>query len=197
MSGILSYVLGTGKKSGVVNLKSVEIHDIENSVEKPARSLKHLIKANHITFSIFYHNNLYHNHICHGLTSSYLLGANEEQLRTIYETETKELEEWVPAPAEVMDEDWRDFLGDKTYQRAFLDYFEDNLALEFAYDWKQVVTHFLFSGENPLFHSLASGSRFFSICFRYSKYKKRNIDNLFFNYSWPFIDSLGIRLRNG
>jgi len=51
-----------------VDLPSVEIHDIETSTEKRARTLKHLLKANHANYSIIYHDLRYHNHtphVCH------------------------------------------------------------------------------------------------------------------------------------
>ena len=41
------------------------------------------------------------------------------------------------------------------YQRAFVDFFEDELVHQ-GYDWKSVVGDFLFSGKEPLFNSLAA-----------------------------------------
>lgn len=97
------------------------------------------------------------NHNPHLLSSTYLLGGNENHLNEAYNNEIKGLVPWEPSPSEVIDEDWRDFLGDKHYQRAFIDYFEDKLAMEFAYDWKKEVQHILFSGQKPLFHALLDG----------------------------------------
>ncbi len=59
-----------------------------------------------------------------------------------------------------MQTDWRDFLGDKTYQRAYLDFYEDTLALRYAYDWKKVVEEFMFHGKEPLIHGLVAGRKF-------------------------------------
>lgn len=47
------------------------------------------------------------------------------------------------------------------YQRAYLDFFEDELV-RYSYDWKEVVQEYLFSGETPLVNSLASGREFTS-----------------------------------
>ena len=42
------------------------------------------------------------------------------------------------------------------YERAFVDFFEDELVLN-GYDWKKVVVDFAFTGENPLGKCLISG----------------------------------------
>lgn len=39
------------------------------------------------------------------------------------------------------------------YQKAFVDFFEDELV-RFNYDWKQVVAEYLFSGKEPVFNAL-------------------------------------------
>jgi hypothetical protein len=163
MAGLLSYipgasfVLGNRSKTGAIDLPSVEIHQIETNTDKRARCLKHLLKANHVNYAILWNDLQFDNHNPHLLSSTYLLGGNENHLNEAYNNEIKDLVPWEPSPSEVIDEDWRDFLGDKRYQRAFVDYFEDKLAMEFAYDWKKEVQHFLFSGKQPLFHALLDG----------------------------------------
>ncbi|UKZ79602.1 hypothetical protein TrVFT333_007360 [Trichoderma virens FT-333] len=162
MSGILSYIPGASllvgrPKAKAIVLPSVEIHHIETHADRRARCLKYLLKANHANYAILWNDLRFDNHNVHILSSAYLLGANENQLHDIYNNEIKDLVPWEPSPSEVIDEDWRDFLGDKEYQRAFVDYYEDKLAMEFAYDWKQELQHFLFSGEEPLFHGLIGG----------------------------------------
>lgn len=163
MAGILSYVpianrlVGAGRKATAINLPSVEIHHIETDSDRRARCLKHLLKANHVNYSIVYNNLRFDNHNAHILSSAYLLGATVPQLHEIYEQQIKVLEPWTPSPAEIADNDWMDFLGDKHYQRAYVDFFEDKLAMDFAYDWKKVLDHYLFAGEDPLFHGLIGG----------------------------------------
>lgn len=164
MSGILSYIplLNSlaGSRPKAINLPSVEIQYVETSPDRRARCLKHLLKANHVNHAVVYHNLQWDNHCSHVLSSAYLLGASEAQLNTIYDEEVKELEPWRPSPAEIIDNDWKDYFGDKHYQRAYLDYFEDKLVMEFAYDWKKVIAHFLFMGPEPLFHGLIGGRTF-------------------------------------
>ncbi|KAH7329080.1 hypothetical protein B0I35DRAFT_473717 [Stachybotrys elegans] len=162
MAAILSYIPVVNKLVGqgareAVQIPSVEVHSIENSTDKRARCLKHLIKGNHANYSVVYHNLEYDNHNPHILSSAYLLGASEDQLRDIYDSEIQELEEWKPSPSEVVDEDWREFLGDKRYQRAFVDFFEDKLYFNFSWDWKKEMSAYLFSGDEPLFHGLIGG----------------------------------------
>ena len=55
-----------------IDLPSVEIHEIETSVERRARTLKHLLKANHANYSIIYHDLRFHNHTPHVRTLSAL-----------------------------------------------------------------------------------------------------------------------------
>lgn len=163
MSGLLSYipgaslVIGSRSRAGAIDLPSVEVHHVETNTDRRARCLKHLLKANHVNYAILWNDLQFDNHNPHILGSTYLLGGNENHLNEVYNNEIKGLVPWEPSPSEVIDEDWRDFLGDKRYQRAFIDYFEDKLAMEFAYDWKKEVQHFLFSGQKPLFHALLDG----------------------------------------
>ncbi|TWU74585.1 Cell cycle checkpoint protein rad17 [Metarhizium rileyi] len=157
MSGILSYVLGNDRKAQAIELPAAKVHHIETDTDRRARLLKHLLKANHVNYSVVYNQLRFDNHNVHILGSAYLLGATPNQLHDIYEAQVKELEPWTPSPAELIDNDWVDFLGDRHYQRAYVDFFEDKLAMEYAYDWKKVVEHFMFASEKPLVHGLICG----------------------------------------
>ncbi|KAH9879373.1 hypothetical protein J1614_002812 [Plenodomus biglobosus] len=150
-----SFLRPTGNHP-TVTLPSVEIHDIETSAEKRARTLKHLLKANHANHSIIYHNLRFHNHTPHILGSAYLLGATAEQLNEIYEKEAEGLEPWTDAPGEITTADWRDFLGRREYQRAFIDFFEDQLVNR-KYDLSALLDEFLLGGKEPLINTLVSG----------------------------------------
>ncbi|KAK2037277.1 hypothetical protein LZ31DRAFT_481623 [Colletotrichum somersetense] len=160
--GLLSYIpivnrlVSDSEQAHAIDIPPVEVHDVETDHDRRARCLKHLLRANHVNHSVIYHNLQFDNHAPHILSSAYLLGANERQLQTIYESEAKELEPWKESPAEVTEDDWRDLLGDKTYQRAFLDFFEDSLAYS-SYEWKKVVDKFMFTGDEPLIHGLIGG----------------------------------------
>lgn len=140
-----------------IDLAPVEVHNVETVADKRPRTLKHLIRANHVNHSILYHNLQFDNHMVHILCSAYLLGASPEQLHHIYDIEAKSLEPWKESPQEIAENDWRDFLGDKRYQRAYIDFFEDALAMRFGYDWKEVVAHYLFEGKEPLVNGLIGG----------------------------------------
>lgn len=74
----------------------------------------------------------------------------------MYESESKELEEWADSPGEVCVDDWRGYLGRREYQRAYLDFFEDEVV-RCGYDWKKVVEEYLFDSKTPLVNSLISG----------------------------------------
>ncbi|KAJ5594490.1 uncharacterized protein N7459_000698 [Penicillium hispanicum] len=146
----------------VIDIPPVKVHEIEAAQEKPARWLKHLLKLNHANYAILYNDRKFHNHAPHLLTAAFLQGADADDLTRVYESECKLLDPWVDSPAEVTVEDWRDYLGCREYVlrlsilAAFhLDFFEDELV-RFSYDWKQVVVEYLFSGNQPVFHSLSA-----------------------------------------
>ena len=60
----ISRFLGN-KSVPVISLKPVDIHEIETLQEKRARTLKHLIKLNHVNHAILFHNRQFHNHMPH------------------------------------------------------------------------------------------------------------------------------------
>lgn len=158
VSSVYRYFTSSRSRSSyAILLPPVETHDIETAAEKRPRTLKHLIKGNHVNHSIIYHNLEFHNHLPHILGSAYLMGANSEQLNEIYAEEEKELEGWKESPAEITAGDWQDFLGKREYQRAYVDFFEDELALKFGYKWKDVAEEYLYSGKNPLINNVVSG----------------------------------------
>ncbi|KAB8267016.1 hypothetical protein BDV30DRAFT_220965 [Aspergillus minisclerotigenes] len=136
-----------------IDIPSVKIQEIDTAQEKPARALKHLLKLNHANYSILYNERKFHNHAPHILSSSFLQGADVDDLNRIYEAESKLLDPWVDSPGEISTYDWRDYLGYREYQRAFVDFFEDELVRH-GYDWKQVLADYLFSGKEPLINSL-------------------------------------------
>ncbi|KAF1951860.1 hypothetical protein CC80DRAFT_552930 [Byssothecium circinans] len=153
----LPFFLSSDDKSyPSISLPSVEIHDVETAADKRPRTLKHLLQANHANHSIIYHNLRFHNHAPHILGSAYILGGTSEHLNDIYERESETLEPWRDSPGEISQDDWRDFLGRREYQRAFVDFFEDQLALK-KYDWKLLLEEYMFKGKEPLINGLVSG----------------------------------------
>lgn len=141
----------------IIDIPPVEVHDVETEQGGRAKCLKHLIKKNHANYSVLYHNLQFDNHTPHILSSAYLLGATEQQLRRLYEVESRGMAPWRDPPAEVTDRNWRDLLGQKEYQKGFLDYLEHLLASEFSNDWKKVVQHVMFKGEKPLISGVIGG----------------------------------------
>ncbi|CAI6331567.1 unnamed protein product [Periconia digitata] len=108
--------LGSQTESGSrVDIDPVEIHNVETAADKRPRTLKHLLKANHVNHSIIYHNLTFHNHTPHILGSAYILGGTSEHLNAIYEKEDGELEPWKDSPGEISQDDWREFLGRREY----------------------------------------------------------------------------------
>ena len=43
-----------------------------------------------------------------------------------------------------------------SYQRAYVDFFEDQLVLH-GYNWRQVLDEFMFNGKEPLINCLIAG----------------------------------------
>ena len=126
-------------------LEPVPVHAVETSPEKRPRTLKHLLRGNHVNHALLHgpHNSR-HNHMAHALCTAYLLGATPEQLNRIYDAVAPRLVPWQTSPAEIADVDWRDYLGDPAYQRAYVDFFEDVLAEHsVAYNWRTVVETYL------------------------------------------------------
>lgn len=165
MASFLSYIpvvnrlLGSGGPERVFDIAPPELHNIEANPDRRARCLKHLLKANHVNYSLMYNNLQFHNHNPHVLCSAYLLGASVEQLQTIYDKEIESLEPWTPSPCEVTEDDWPEYLGDARFQRAFVDFFEDQLVMGFAYDWKKLLEHYMFLDKNRLLYGLFGGCK--------------------------------------
>ncbi|AEO54420.1 hypothetical protein MYCTH_2296978 [Thermothelomyces thermophilus ATCC 42464] len=163
MASFLSYVplvnrLVTPRdEPTTISLPPVEVHALEGNKDRRPRTLRHLLRANHINHSILYHDLQFDNHLPHILCSAYHLGATPEQLYHIYDVESKTLEPWTDSPAQIAEDDWRDFLGDKRYQRAYVDFFEDALAMKHAYNWKELIEKYMFKGDEPLVNGLIGG----------------------------------------
>ncbi|KAL1603533.1 hypothetical protein SLS60_005121 [Paraconiothyrium brasiliense] len=151
-----AFLTADGKEYPSIDIAPVETHHVETAAEKRPRTLKHLLKANHANHSIIYHNLQFHNHAPHILGSAYILGGTHEHLNDIYEKESEQLESWHDSPGEISKEDWRDFLGKREYQRAFVDFFEDQLVAK-RYDSRALLEEYMFEGKEPLINGLISG----------------------------------------
>ena len=157
LSNYLAFSLG-GRNVKTIDIRPVKVSDVEVQKDKEGRTLKHLLKLNHANHVILYHDLQFHNHTPHILGSAYLLGAGAPHLEKIYEKETEELEKWHASPGEVSKHDWRDYLGKREYQRAFVDFFEDELV-ENGYNWRAVVNKYMFEGQAPLINNVIAGCK--------------------------------------
>ncbi|KAF4769320.1 hypothetical protein HAV15_008567 [Penicillium sp. str.  len=135
-----------------IDLPPVNVHETETAQDKPARAFKHLLKLNHVENSLFDCRN-FPNQLIHLLSSSFLQGADADTLGRIYEEEVSDLVKWKGSPAEISTLDWRGHLGCRGFDRAFVDFFEDEMV-HLGYDWKEVVAEYLFTGKEPMFDSI-------------------------------------------
>ncbi|RVD82694.1 uncharacterized protein DFL_007110 [Arthrobotrys flagrans] len=122
--------------------KPADVVAADPSEDPRYRRFTHLLKLNHHDHSLFYHDLQYHNHLPYALASAYIFGASKEHLHDIYEVESKELEQWQDSPEEIDPDNWRAHLGDMRYQRAYLNFFEDEMEQR-GHDWKATLWHFL------------------------------------------------------
>ncbi|KAL7266833.1 hypothetical protein RUND412_010605 [Rhizina undulata] len=155
MGNTLSSTTESGSES-FAGIPPLQLPAFETSTEKRDRALKHMLKANHHTYSTMHFRMIRHNHLPHSIASAYFLGASAEALHEIYDEEIKVLEPWEDSPSEVAQHDWRDFLGDRRYQRAYVDFFEDEMV-RFNYDWKKVVLEYTLQGPEPLINAAVCG----------------------------------------
>ncbi|RMZ83145.1 hypothetical protein DV738_g1384, partial [Chaetothyriales sp. CBS 135597] len=163
LSTVFSYI-GLGKTQGV-DIPPVQVHDVETSTDKRDRRLKHLLKLNHANFAILFNHLRFHNHIPHILGSAYILGGSADHLTAVYEDTANgdHLEPWTDSPGEIALHDYREYLGKRDYQRAWVDFFEDQLVGQ-GYSWLDVVQKFIFeagpehtANHWPIFTCLTAG----------------------------------------
>lgn len=97
------------------------------------------------------------------LSTAYLLGATPETLHDLYEAVSHQLESWSESPDGMTTADWYTFSGRTEYQRAFVDFFEDEVVRK-GYDWKHVVEGYLCEGtgesRGPLVDCLVAGGMY-------------------------------------
>ena len=142
--------MGNTKSTLYTGLPRVPTVDPSASTDRRDKTLTHLLRLNHHSHTILYSQLRFHNHLPHALGSAYLLGASSEHLTRLYESESKPLEPWPStSPGEIARHDWREHISDRRYQRAYLDFFEDELV-RLGYDWRRVVAEYLFQGPEPL-----------------------------------------------
>ena len=60
------------RKTEGIDIPSVDIHDVESSPDERAKTLKHLLRANHANHAILFNHKRFHNHMPHVRLSLYL-----------------------------------------------------------------------------------------------------------------------------
>ncbi|OJD36921.1 mgs207 protein [Diplodia corticola] len=139
-----------------IRVEKEPVYTVEETAEKRARTVKHLLQANHSIYSVIYHNLEFHNHTPHILGSAYILGATDEHLNEVYDVETETLEKWTDSPGEITESNWREHFGQREYQRAYMDFFEDQIP-KHGHDWRAMTEKYLFEGPNPLINNIICG----------------------------------------
>ncbi|KAJ5816696.1 hypothetical protein N7447_008929 [Penicillium robsamsonii] len=147
-----SFGLFSSSPTQAIDLPPVNVHETETAQDKPGRAFKHLLKLNHVENSLFDSRN-FPNQLIHLLSSSLLQGADADTLGRIYENKVSDMVKWKESPAEITTLDWRGHLGCRRFDRAFVDFFEDEMV-NLSYNWKEVVAEYLFTGKEPMFDSI-------------------------------------------
>ena len=108
--------------------KSTLKHPGVGSGQRRSR-LDQLLQRNHDDYSILYNSLRFHNHSPHFLGATYLLGGSVKQLDAIYDDLVYRdiLEPWKVSPGQIDLSNFRDYIGRKEYQRAWVDFFEAQL----------------------------------------------------------------------
>ncbi|KAK6336353.1 hypothetical protein TWF696_001914 [Orbilia brochopaga] len=126
------------------------------------RRLIQLLRLNHHEHSIYYHDLQYHNHLAYILVSAYMFGASVDHLNDIYDKESKELEQWQDSPEEIDPDNWRAHLGAKQYQRAYVNFFEEETIKGNSTVWSFLTDKYIPDKsvgyrDNQLLHGLVEG----------------------------------------
>lgn len=119
--------------------------------------IEHLLDLNHQNYSILYNNLRFHNHTPHFLGSTYLLDSSTEHLDAIYNDAVyrDNLEPWQSSPGGITPSNFRQYIGRKEYQRAWVDFFEQQLqAGDHGSGWQNVGIDFLLNDSQTLLHGL-------------------------------------------
>ncbi|KAF1986291.1 hypothetical protein K402DRAFT_393775 [Aulographum hederae CBS 113979] len=148
--------------TSIADLEPIQ-NDVTVGLSSPRREiLIKLIEENHLEDALLHHGRM-HNHIPSLLYSSYMIGADSEDLLAVFEREQEEgcVERWRDgcagkAPAISTPDEFATGLGKVEYQQAFVNFFDSKVQTEGG-DWREVVRQTL--GVEKDFHieDLASG----------------------------------------
>lgn len=150
MGGIFSKEISTTgySKDGIESFDGLGLTPRPKGLPQPTihsrAKLSQLLRANHLFYATLFNNRKFHNHTPHALISAYFLGATPEMLTRIYEEVSEDSAKWEEdSPAEVTDDDWFEFIGNKDYERGFHNFFHEKITEGSTFNWQAVVQEFL------------------------------------------------------
>ncbi|KAJ5833271.1 hypothetical protein N7474_001582 [Penicillium riverlandense] len=142
------------------DLKCTPVFDATEITDDRRQALQQLLSKGHITVAPLREPKLIlHSHLPHLLGSAYILGASRKQLEELYEHEITSLvhvDDTFIRGHNISTKDWRNFLGEKSYTVAYVDFFDDEVKRNNG-DWKIVLQQYLFSGPEPLINGFIGG----------------------------------------
>ncbi|UJR34735.1 hypothetical protein I4U23_027513 [Adineta vaga] len=107
---------------------------------------------------LLWNEHKFHSHTVHHLGALSLLGANDEQLRNIYESSMRPYDDkYEPSPHEITKDNWRNSIDDKRFCTAYRNFFNAELPIE-GY-WKEKFFEYILDDTNGsalIFSSLDS-----------------------------------------
>lgn len=112
--------------------------------------LLQLLRANHLFYATLWNSRKFHNHTPHALISAYYLGADPVTLYRLYEYSSEDHDKWEEdSPAEITDDDWFEFVGNKQYERGFQDYFQEKITDSLSFDWRAIARQYFVCEKTP------------------------------------------------
>ncbi|KAL2838539.1 hypothetical protein BJY01DRAFT_237438 [Aspergillus pseudoustus] len=128
--------------------------------DERANTLRCLLEKGHTTVAPLRDPKLIlHSHLPHLLGSAYFLGCSAEQLEELYSheiTTLREIDDTFIEGNAIQLGNWRDFLGQKPYTVAYVQYFDEEIKRNEG-DWKKVLNEYLFPGPEPLINGFSGG----------------------------------------
>ncbi|KAK5082213.1 hypothetical protein LTR05_007357 [Lithohypha guttulata] len=141
-------------------LEPAPIYDVHKLSDGRTQKLRQLLEKGHVTVAPLRNPELIlHSHLPHLLGSAYGLGADSEQLTKTYDhdvTTLVNIDDTFIRGDKITRDNWREFLGQKSYTVAYVDFFDEEVRKNDG-DWEKVVQEYLYSGPEPLINGLCGG----------------------------------------
>ncbi|KAN0095773.1 Protein of unknown function (DUF4243) domain containing protein [Hyaloscypha variabilis] len=148
------------RPSGHTELKPSPTYDVATLSDKRAQTLNRLLKEGHDSVAPLREPKLIlHSHLPHLLGSAYALGASSDLLQKCYDNEVSSLvniEEGFIRGDRISKKTWRDFLAQKPYTVAYVDFFSEEIK-EKNNDWKSLLNEYLYATGEPIINGYTGG----------------------------------------